>query len=55
MSDNVIKFQRPKKPKPPRQVPPWLRKLIVIGVIVLAFVAAYGYFALSGRGSPAGL
>jgi hypothetical protein len=55
MSDNVIKFQRPKKPKPPRQVPPWLRKLIVAGVIILAFAAAYGYFALTGQGTRAGL
>lgn len=50
MSDNVIKFQRPVKPKPPRQTPPWLRKVIVIAVIVLCFAAAYGYFALTNSG-----
>jgi hypothetical protein len=52
MSDNVIKFQRPQKPKPPRQVPPWLKKLLVVLGIVAFFVAAYIYFLLTGTAQP---
>jgi hypothetical protein len=52
MSDNVIKFQRPQKPKPPRQVPPWAKKLLVALGIVAFFAAAYAYFALSGGSAP---
>ncbi|MBW6421511.1 hypothetical protein KX729_08665 [Rhizobium sp. XQZ8] len=52
MSDNVIKFQRPQKPKPPRQTPPWLKKLLVALGIVAFFLAAYVYFSLAGAPRP---
>jgi len=52
MSDNVIKFKRPQKPKPPRQTPPWVKKLLVVLGIAAFFVAAYAYFALTGASQP---
>lgn len=52
MSDNVIKFQKRKPVKPPRQTPPWLRKLLVIAIVVLVFAAAYGYFSIMGPAKP---
>jgi hypothetical protein len=48
MNDNVIKFQRPKQPKPPRQTPPWLRRLLTVLGIIVVLVAAWGYFYLTG-------
>lgn len=48
MSDNVIKFQRPKQPKPPRQTPPWLRRLLIWLAVVVAIAAVYGYFYVTG-------
>ncbi|MNR84478.1 hypothetical protein D3C71_780710 [compost metagenome] len=48
MSDNVIKFQRPKQPKPPRQTPPWLKRFITILVVIAAFAAIYAYYSLAG-------
>ena len=54
MSDNVIKFQRKPKPKPPRQTPPWLKRALAIAAVVLFFVAAFLYFYLTnGAGGPA--
>jgi hypothetical protein len=52
MNDNVLKFEKRKPVKPPRRTPPWLRKLLVVGVIVLAFAVAYGYFAITGQPKP---
>ena len=51
MNDNVIKFKKPSKPKPPRQINPALRKLIVVLTILVLFAAAWGYFNFFG-GQP---
>lgn len=48
MSDNVIKFQRPKQPKPPRQTPAWLKKVLTIVAVIVAFAGVYAYFSLTG-------
>jgi hypothetical protein len=51
MNDNIIRFQRPKPPKsprPPRQTPAWLRKLLIVLAIVIAFAAVWGYFSVTG-------
>lgn len=46
MSDNVIKFR---KPKPPPKAPnPMLRKLLVIAAVILVFAAAWVYFQVTG-------
>lgn len=50
--NNVIKFQKPKPVKPPRQTPPWLRKALTSGVIILGLVAAWAYFQFVATGSP---
>lgn len=52
MSDNVIKFQKRKPVKPPRQTPPWLRKLLVIAIVVIVFFIAFGYFYITGPANP---
>ncbi|MBB3400176.1 MULTISPECIES: hypothetical protein [Rhizobium] len=53
MSDNVIKFERRPKPKPPRQTPPWLKRLLAILAVIAFFVAAFAYFTLkSGASGP---
>lgn len=44
MNDNVVRFERPKQPKPPRQMPPGLRRLLVIAAVILAFAAAWAWF-----------
>jgi hypothetical protein len=54
MSDNIIQFQRPKKPKPPRQVPPWLRRVLVIAAVVAALALVWVYFYLTGSGTLTG-
>ena len=46
MSENVIKFQKRKTIKPPRQKPPWLRKLMIIGGVIVAVGVIYAYFSL---------
>ncbi|WP_337267664.1 hypothetical protein [Oryzifoliimicrobium ureilyticus] len=51
MTDNVIKFQRRPQPKPPRQTPPWLKRLLIVLGIIAFFVAAYFYFSLTGGGA----
>ena len=52
MSDNVIKFQRPKAPKQqPRQLPSWLKRLITIIVIAAALGAVWFYFTVTGSGT----
>lgn len=52
MPDNVIKFQRPPKPKPPRQTPPWLKRLLIALGIAAFFAAAFIYFLLTGAAQP---
>jgi hypothetical protein len=42
MSDNVIKFRKPTPPKQPR---PGLRKLLVGLPVVAFFILAWAYFA----------
>jgi hypothetical protein len=42
MSDNVIKFR---KPKPPKASRPWLRKLLII-IVILAVFAVAGLFSI---------
>lgn len=41
MSENVVKFRKRKTIKPPRQTPPRLRKLMIIGGVI------YAYFSLT--------
>lgn len=48
MSENVLKFERRPQPKPPRQTPPWQKRLLVILAIIAAFVAAFFYYYLTG-------
>ncbi len=52
MSDNVIKFQRPLKPKPPRQTPPWLKRVLIVLGVAAFFIAAFVYFSLTGQARP---
>lgn len=54
MSDNIIKFQRPKKPEQPKQTPPGQKRLLTILGIVAFFALAYLYFAFSGGGTAPG-
>ena len=50
MSDNVIKFR---KPKPPPKAPnPMHRKLMIIAVVILVFAAAWAYFQVTGTQAP---
>lgn len=51
--NNVIKFQKPKPVKPPRQTPPWQKKAIAWALIVVGLVAAWGYFYMTQQ--PAGV
>lgn len=48
MNDNVIKFRRP---EPPREPNPLLRKLAVVAVVIVCLVLAWAYFQFLG--SPA--
>jgi hypothetical protein len=54
MNDNIIKFQRPKQPKPPRQTPPWLRQFLTVLVVIALLVGAWAYFYLTGSSPPPG-
>lgn len=47
MSDNVVKFQKRKSIKPPRQKPPWLRKLMIVAGVIVAIGLIYAYFAVT--------
>lgn len=47
MSDNVIKFERRPEPKSPRQTPAWLKRLLVVLVVIGLFAAAFAYFSLA--------
>ncbi|MDO1583684.1 hypothetical protein [Rhizobium oryzicola] len=51
---NVIKFERPKPVKPPRQTPPWLRKAAIVAAIIAAFVLAWFYFTITGNSAGLG-
>jgi hypothetical protein len=51
MSDNVIKFQKPKQPKQPKQrkpLSPGLRKVLIVAGICAFFVLAWVYFTYLG-------
>lgn len=48
MSDNVVKFERRQKPKPPRQTPPWLKRLLAVVAVIAFLLAAFTYFTLNG-------
>lgn len=52
MSDNVIKFNRPRKPEPPRQTPPWMKRALVFLGIALFFLAAFTWFSLTNGSAP---
>ncbi|WP_164901671.1 hypothetical protein [Neorhizobium lilium] len=52
MSDNVIKFQRPKPPKQLRHMPLWLRRLLTLLALVAVLAAVWAYFYLSGSEAP---
>lgn len=41
MNENVIKFRKPEPPKQPR---PQLRKFAIIAGIIAFFIAAWAYF-----------
>ncbi len=46
MSDNVIKFR---KPKPPPKAPnPLLRKLMIVAAVIIVFAAAWVYVQVTG-------
>jgi hypothetical protein len=45
--NNVIKFQKPKPVKPPRQTPPWLRRVAIGLVTLAAFTAVWVYFQMT--------
>lgn len=45
---NVIKFQRLTKAMPPRQTPPWLRRLLIILGIAAALPACPPWFDVAG-------
>lgn len=45
--NNVIKFQKPKPEKPPRQTPHWQKKALTWAAIVTGLVAAWAYFYLT--------
>lgn len=48
---NVIKFERPpepKAPKPKKTLSPVARKVLIWVGLALAFVAAWGYFTVTG-------
>ncbi|MEB2844616.1 hypothetical protein GAO09_03165 [Rhizobiales bacterium RZME27] len=53
MNDNVIKFRKKEAPKPPRQTPPWMRKALIIGGVIAAFLVAFAYFYITG--DPSGM
>lgn len=44
MNDNIVKFRRPSQPKPPRQLPPRLRRLLTIVAVILVFIGIWAYF-----------
>jgi hypothetical protein len=47
MNNNVIKFERPKKPKEKRPMSPRMQKMLIIAGIILGIAAVYTYYALT--------
>jgi hypothetical protein len=47
MDDNVIKFQRPKKAPAKPAIASARRKLLVIGIMIVVFIVAYKFFAVT--------
>jgi len=45
---NVIEFKQPKKPKEPRKLSPALRKALIWAGVVVALVAIWGWFYVTG-------
>ncbi|MCJ8506900.1 hypothetical protein MUU53_03120 [Rhizobium lemnae] len=45
---DVIKFNKPKPVKPPRQTPPTVKKALVIVGVMAAFILAWAYFQYIG-------
>jgi hypothetical protein len=54
MNNNVIKFERPKKPKEKRPMSPRMQKMLIIAGIILGIAAVYTYYALTLPGSAGG-
>lgn len=50
---NVIEFKKPPKPPEPKKPRPGQRKLLIILGVIVAFLAAWVYFYLTGSGAPA--
>jgi hypothetical protein len=47
MDDNIIKFQRPKKKPEKPAIASARRKLLVIGIMIVAFILAYKFLAVT--------
>ncbi len=47
MRNNVLKFQRPRKPKPPRKTPAWLQRVLVILLVAVVLLTMWTYFYLT--------
>lgn len=47
MNENVIKFQKPKPPKQPRQITPGFRKLLIVLAVIVFFAGAWAYFTFT--------
>ena len=45
--NNVIKFERPKKPEEKRPMSRKRRKLLIIAAVILGIGAVYAYYALT--------
>ena len=57
MSDNIIKFQRPKPVKPPRKSPfknmaPGVKRMLLWVAIIAGLVLAFLYFQFAGSPPP---
>jgi hypothetical protein len=50
MDDNVIKFRKPRKPAATPKAATARRKLLVIGTMILVFIVAYKFFAVTPPG-----
>lgn len=47
MNDNVIKFRKRTENKPPKQTPPWLRKVLIACAVIAVIAAVYVYNLLT--------
>ncbi|WP_170973440.1 hypothetical protein [Rhizobium sp. FKY42] len=45
---DVIKFNKPKPVKPPRQTPPAAKKALIVAGVIAAFVLVWAYFQYVG-------